>query len=425
MPLKNKNTISETPKWLIIFCLVFAAEMIFGLPFHVVRYFRPTFMAVFNITNAELGDAMAIYGITAMISYFPSGVIADHFSARKLMSFSLFATALGGIYLATIPNQLGLSIVFGYWGISTILFFWSAMIRATRKWGGKLAQGRAFGILDGGRGLLSAAAATIAVFLLAAWLPKELEFISSTQRIQALNSVVYFYSFLAFGTSILVWLFIPESKLKELDETTHLMASTKKVLSNSTAWLQALIVISAYCGYRGLDFYALYAVDILDMNEVSASQFVANANYLRPIAAIGAGFLADRFTTLKTILVTFTLLFFSYLILIFTAPSSTAVNIVTVDILFTFVAVYALRGVYFALFEETNISEKHTGTTVGLISFIGFTPDIFFNSIAGRILDASTGPAGFHNFYLFLSLFAVTGIIATSVLAYKHRRRVS
>ena len=66
------------------------------------------------------------------------------------MSFSLVATAFGGIYMATIPSQIGLAMLFAYWGITNILLFWSAMLRATRKWGGKFAQGRAFGMLDGG-----------------------------------------------------------------------------------------------------------------------------------------------------------------------------------------------------------------------------------------------------------------------------------
>ena len=69
-------------------------------------------------------------------AYFPSGVIADHFSSRKLMSFSLFATGMGGFYFVTIPGQMGLSLLFGYWGITNILLFWAAMIRATREWGG-------------------------------------------------------------------------------------------------------------------------------------------------------------------------------------------------------------------------------------------------------------------------------------------------
>lgn len=52
--------------------------------------------------------------------------------------------------MATIPGVLGMSIRFAYWGTTTVLLFWAAMIRTTREWGGALAQGRAFRILEGG-----------------------------------------------------------------------------------------------------------------------------------------------------------------------------------------------------------------------------------------------------------------------------------
>lgn len=395
--------------------------MIFGLPFHVVRYFRPTLLDVFNLTNAKLGDAIAVYGVTAMISYFPSGVIADRFSARKLMSLSLLATALGGVYMATIPGQTGLSLLFGYWGVTTILLFWSAMIRATREWGGKLAQGRAFGLLDGGRGLVGAGAATIAVFFLSGLLPSDLDNVTDIQRTHALKAIIYFYSVLTFGTAILIWFFIPDSDTN--NSHSRSFTGIPKVLRNRLAWLQAIIVVCAYCGYRGLDFYALYGIDVLGMNEVSAARFVSNATFLRPIAAIGAGFLADRFTTKKVIWGTFALLLLSYLVLSLVSPAQNVQNILFINLIFTFMAVYALRGVYFALFEETNVSGKLTGTTVGLISLIGFTPDIFFNSIAGRILDASPGIEGYHNFYLFLCVFAGIGLMATLALAHRVKRK--
>lgn len=428
-PMPNTSELNEElkkpSKFIIILCLIVAGEVIFGLPFHVLRYFRPTMLAVFDISNAEIGDAFAIYGIMAMLSYFPSGIVADHFSARKLMSFSLFATALGGIYLATIPNHLGLTILFGYWGITTIFLFWGAMIRATREWGGKLAQGRAFGILDGGRGLMGAVAATIAVFFLALFLSSDLENISQVQRIQALKAVIWFYTLLTFGTAVLVWFFIPDTQLAPSKSSTHPVAGIKKVLQNRLAWLQAIIVVCAYCGYRGLDFYALYGIDILGMNEVSAARFVSYATYLRPVAAIGAGFLADRYTTKKVIGSTFALLLLSYQVLIFVSPGANVTYIIFINLFFTFMAVYALRGVYFALFEETNISGSLTGTTVGLISLIGFTPDIFFNSIAGRILDGSPGIEGYHKFYLFLGLFASLGMLATFLLARRSKRIIS
>ena len=409
----------RTPhRWLIISCLIFAGEMIFSLPFHIPRYFRPTMLNVLNLSNTNLGDAFAIYGIMAMASYFPSGVFADRLSARKLMSISLAATALGGIYLATIPGRFGLSILFGYWGVTTILLFWSAMLKVTREWGGVLAQGRAFGLLDGGRGLAGAGAATVAVFLLAANFPDQVEYVTHLQRVQAFKSVIYFYSFLTFVAAVLVWHFIPETEYHKSYTNSHTFTGMARVLRSRAAWLQAIIVVCAYCGYRGLDYYALYGIDILGMNEIASARFVSNATYLRPVAAITAGIMADRYSSKKAIGSTFSILLLSYLILLVAVPSPNTMNIIFTNLTFTYITVYALRGVYFALFEETNVPDGLTGTTVGLVSLVGFTPDVFFSSIAGRILDGSPGLAGYHNFFGFLSLFAGMGVVATVVLAF-------
>jgi len=69
-----------------------------------------------------------------------------------------------------------------------------------------------------------------------------------------------------------------------------------------------------------------------------------------------------------------------------------------------------------SLIEETKISSRHTGTAVGIISVIGFTPDIFFASIAGRILDASPGIEGHQQYFLMLSGFAMVGMLACILL---------
>lgn len=73
----------------LILVLVVAGELIFSLPFHIPRFFRPTMLEVFQLTNAQLGDIFAVYGVVAMLSYFPGGVLADRFAPRKLMTFSL------------------------------------------------------------------------------------------------------------------------------------------------------------------------------------------------------------------------------------------------------------------------------------------------------------------------------------------------
>ena len=126
--------------------LILAGEAVFALPFHVARFFRPTVLEVFGLSNTELGAAQGVYGILAMISYFLGGPLADRFPAHKLLATSLWSTAAGGLYMATFPDYRGASILWGFFGITTILLFWAALIRATRDWGGHDTQGRAYGL---------------------------------------------------------------------------------------------------------------------------------------------------------------------------------------------------------------------------------------------------------------------------------------
>ena len=420
MPEEDLKSKKHTPRWLVIVCLILAGEMIFSLPFHVPRFFRPTLLEVLNMSNAEFGDAFVLYGIMAMLSYLPGGMIADRISARKLIAFSLVATALGGIFFAMFPGQTGLALIFGYWGITTVLLLWAAMIRATREWGGELAQGKAFGLLDGGRGLAGAGAASLAVILLAYVLPEDIDTINLENRTSAMRSVIYFYSLATFGAALMVWFFIPDSKMESKKSEFGKFPGIKYVLRNPAVWLQAVVVICAYVGYKGLDYYTTYAVDILGMDEVMAARYMSNASYLRAFSAIAAGFIADRITSRRVIGISFTGVLISYIILMLLYPEPKFMNIIYGNLIFTFIAVYALRGVYFALIEETRVRARYTGTAVGLISVIGFTPDIFFYSAGGRIIDAAPGFPGFQNYFLFLAGFALIGMLATLALLFRN-----
>jgi len=78
----------------------------------------------------------------------------------------------------------------------------------------------------------------------------------------------------------------------------------------------------------------------------------------------------------------------------------TALNtVVMANLLITFIAVYALRGIYFSLIEEAVVDSRVTAAAVVLISMLGFTPDIFFAAVSGRILDANSVAVGFENYF--------------------------
>ena len=390
--------------------------MVFSLPFHVTRFFRPTFLEVFDLSNAALGDIFAFYGVVAMLAYFPGGAIADRFSARKLMAVSLLFTALGGFYMAQLPSKLGLSILFAYWGATSILLFWAALIKTTREWGGDLSQGRAFGFLDGGRGLVAAAVASLALIVIKFVIPIEFDDLDSLQRRQALQQVIYFYTFMTLLVAVFVWQTVPDSKKHLTLSARDYSYNIPVLVRKPVVWLQAIVIVCAYCGYKGLDNYGLYAVEVLEMSQMKSAEFMSYAAYLRPLAAICAGYIVDRYFASKIICIAFAIALTSYLLLAALIPNVHIIWIIYANVLITFAAIYSLRGVYFALLEETNTAHHVTGVTVGLVSFVGFTPDIFFAPISGRILDSAQGLVGFQLYFGFLAVFMIAGLVTTLIL---------
>ena len=390
--------------------LVLAGEIIFGLPFHLARFFRPTYLDVFNISNTNLGDVYAVYGLTAMISYFFGGMLADKYSPRILMSLSLVLTSIGGFFISTIPELSSIFIIYGYWGITTIFLFWSAMIKATKEWGGEYSQGKAFGILDGGRGLFATIVSLVAIYLFTAFLTQEVTFADPSEKRKAFQSVIILYSSLTLLIGIIVWLFLPDNNA-DVKRKESIFKNLTKVIKNPLVWLNAGIIVCAYSAYKGLDNTTLYAHEVLGMNEVDAAKVFSYGSLIRPIAAIAAGIIADRWISSRVILVMFSCLTLIFALLAMSDTMLLYPAVVLLNIYITFFLVFAIRGIYFAVVQETKVNSNVTGTAAGVISFIGFTPDIFFGSISGRILDANPGVVGHQNYFLFLTVIAFFGIV--------------
>jgi len=409
--IKNKHRILQ------IIILILAGELVFSLPFHLARFFRPTFLDIFNLSNTNLGDIFAVYGLMAMISYFLGGIIADKISARKLMAVSLLLTASGGIYMSTIPDLFGMTLLYAYWGITTTFLFWAAMLKATKEWGGENTQGKAFGLLEGGRGALASLLSAIAIIIFASFLPLQVNLASATERLNGFRSIILFYSSLTAIGAILVWKFLPESQVHATkEERTITFKSLTKVLSSRLVWCTSCVIICAYSTYKGLDNMTLYAYEVMGMNEVEAATLFTYASLTRPIAAVFAGILADKIIASRVILLMFCMLICSFCSFIFADGSAPWITFITINIFVTFFAVFAIRGIYFALIQEINTPSQITGTTIGIVSFVGFTPEIFFGSISGRILDANPGLEGHQNYFIFLVMIALIGIFTICLM---------
>jgi len=364
--------------------------------------------------------------------------------------------------MATFPSYHGALMLWSFYGVSTILLFWAALIKATREWGGIAHQGRAYGLLDGGRGVLAAVLASLGVLLFSVSFPGGYEQASLAQREAVLRTIILGYTLVTALAGVFVWFalrprspFIPsqpnvqpqaqspdrlpsststrsvvsDSERVTVSATNHLSAVASKestagwrqryavVMRRPTVWLQAVIVLCAYVGYKGFDNYSLFAVQAYGLSEEKAAGIVALGAWVRPIAAIGAGLFGDRIRPSRALAVLFALLLVSYLFFAIGEPRAATSWVLIGNTLLTCVAIFGLRGLYFAVFEEAKLNATVTGTAIGIVSVFGYTPDIFVALVAGILIDRSPGLPGHQHFFWFLAAFALMGLIASMGLA--------
>ncbi|MGJ8658637.1 MAG: MFS transporter [Cellulophaga fucicola] len=412
--------------WLYLFLLILSGEAVFILPFVLARVFRPTVLEVFNLTNLELGTCFSVYGFVAMASYLLGGPIADRFPPRKLIAIALFATALGGLVLAANPSYFVLKVLYGYWGFTTIFLFWAPMIKATRVWGGNTSQGKAFGFLDGGRGLVGASFGALGVFIFSLFIIGAVETASLANRTEAFNYIVWVTSAIIVVIGIIVWFFLKSNSVKE-EEIQIQSISThqiKTVLKIPSIWLLMVIILCAYVGYKITDVFSLYAKEVMLYNEVKSAEIGTLLLFIRPIIGILIGFIADRSKTTLWLIISFILSILGSLLFASGIITPTSTTLFLVSILITVTGVYAVRSLYFATMQEGHIPLVLTGTAVGLISIIGYTPDIFAGPLMGVLLDNSPGELGHQHVFIMLASFSLIGLLA-SVLFYRLQHKKS
>jgi len=154
------------------------------------------------------------------------------------------------------------------------------------------------------------------------------------------------------------------------------------------------------------------SVQHLDASE--AAELFSLSAWLRPLAALLAGFAADRAGTSKVTALLFVAAALGAVLLALMGSSPLSLVLPLLGSLVF--CVCALRGVYFALLEEMKLPAYFTGTAIGMVSVVGYLPDVFFAPLAGRILDGTPGLGGFLRLYALLGAILALGFMASVML---------
>jgi len=411
----KSNDLTMTQRYLKLAVLVLIAGNIYPL-IYLRQNFELSIVETFGISSAEINDNYFWLGIIYVVTYIPSGWLADKVSPRILMSFSLLMAGLLGVWFASVPSPGSITLIFVGWGIAAGLTFWSALIKATTLLARSDEQGRFFGILDGGRGLIEAILATIALSMFA-------YFTNSVGQdtSQALVKVIWLYVAMMLVLAPIAFFILDDPDSSELGVETKersgrsVWIDLEEVVSKPEIWLCAFCIMTGYQLFWATYSFSAYMQNEFGLTAVTVGFITVAKLWMRPIGAASAGFAGDFLNTEK-VLAGLMLAASLALAALAVAPIGIGVVLLLGIVLVIGFLTYAVRGIFWATLESCNVSNSIKGLAIGLISFVGYSPDVYLPKLNNFLLAAYPGKTGYAIYYLIIAAMGVLGAIAALIL---------
>ncbi|WP_193063682.1 MFS transporter [Oceanobacillus oncorhynchi] len=407
--------------------IVLAGGAIFPLLYLRTNY-QETILEVYGLSLSELNIILSALGIAYVVGYFPSGWIADKFSAKKLLTISLLGVGAAGIWFAQVPSYPFIITIFVIWGIFTVLTFWSAHMKLVKLISKKEEEGRFFGILDGGKGVIEAVLASIAISMFSAVLGTST---ALADKEAALVSVVYMYSIILIIVAVLIMLFVneDETSTKQTDdngvkkESKNVgLKAIKNVLTNKSVLLLGVIIFMAYIVAWTIYYVGGFLQTNIGVTASAVGTITVIMLWMRPIGGILGGFLGDKFGKSYILILSLAL---GTIVLVFMAllPSGLPHIYFNILVILIGLAVYSIRGLYWSLLGDCDIKDDELGLSIGLVSFIGYLPDILLPLLVSWMMSSFGEATGYNAYFIFSAIAGVIAIVVTFIFSADVKRR--
>ena len=401
---------SALRRYLQLGVLILAGGAIYPL-IYLRQNFEISILESFGITITQLGQCYAMLGVIFVVTYLPSGWLADKVSPRWLLSFSLALTAVLGLWFSQMPSFEVLLFIFAGWGVVTGLTFWAALIKGVAVLARHDEQGRFFGLLDGGRGLVEAILATIAV----AWFAHSLDTLGQATSV-ALQKVIYLYIGFALLLSPIVLFTIDDIKGDESSvgagrASGTLWVDLKTLFAKQELWLAAFCILCGYQLFWATYSFSGYLQQSYGLTAVAVGSITVAKLWTRPIGAVAAGFVGDRFNREK-VLAGLMLAGSVALAGLIILPLTASVGMLLTVVMFVGLMTYAIRGIFWATLDSCNIPIRIKGLAIGVISLVGYSPDIYLPLINGAVLEGYPGKPGYSIYFAGIVFMGLLGTLS-------------
>ncbi len=399
--------------------IVLAAGAIYPVIYLRTNY-QVTLLEVFNLSQAQLNNFYSMLGIAYVIGYIPSGLLADKVPAKWLIGISLLGVSLCGFWFAQVPGAGAVNAIFFLWGIFSVFTFWSSHMKIVKLLSTEKDEGRFFGILDGGRGVVEAVMASVGLAIFASVLGGS-EALADKQS--AMVSVIYLYSAIVLAAAVLILIFVDsDKKLIALSGNTGERAESEKfhikdigaLLKNKYVYLMGGIIFMGYAVFWTVYYIGGFLQTNKMMDAVTVASITVIILWMRPVGGFLGGIFADKIGKPKTngIALAGAALFLVAAALLPLTGMGISAAVVVLGIF-----LYAIRGTYWSFLGMSKIPTAMMGTAIGLISFIGYLPDIILPQMNTYLWNTFGDQGGYVAYFIVSAVFGALGIAIIAIYA--------
>lgn len=406
---------ANSKKWISFGTLVLGAGTIYKLGFLKDAFYVPM-QEFMGLSHTQIGTAMSVAGLISTFGFLASIYLTDRVSKKIMIPMSLIGIGLLGLGLSTFPPYWLFLLIYCGLAICADMLYWPTMLKTVRLLGTKEEQGRMFGIMEAGRGLIDTVVAFGALGIFAAM----------GSSAAGLKAAILFYAAVPMVIGIISYFLLEPDEIKnvtdageKLDKNKTALDGVIRALKNRNIWLVSFNVFAVYSVYCGLTYFIPFLKDVYALPAVLVGAYgIINQYGLKMLGGPVGGFLSDKVFHSAThyLKIVFAITGAALAAFSFLPHGSMNVYFGMLMTLSIGACVFSMRAIFFAPMDEVDVPREITGSAMSLGAFVGYLPGAFMYSVYGNILDRNPGMGGYRIVFLLMAVFAAAGFFLSSYI---------
>lgn len=376
-------------------------------PMYLKNIFYDPLMQAIGCSNADLGMMVSMYGIAAVVCYLPSGIVADKFRMRTLATVGFVGTAALTFVYAALPSLVVCYIIFLGMGVTSILIWWGTRYKVIRLCCEENEYSQKIGISYSIYGLAGLVVGLVNTAIVA----------SFADAVTGVRVMIVFLGAILLIMGVLSYILIPDFK-GEISQNSGLFDLKDAVEAfkwPGVIWA-ALTMFFVYSVYQGATYTTPYMTQAFGADDTLVNVIGLIRTYgIGLLAGPVVGWLATKIKSASKAMVICFLLSIGLLIGFIIMPTTAGVAVVaSMVVLFGFTT-YGAFSIGSSPLSEIKMPMRIFGTATGLLSVIGFMPDMFIHAWYGSMIDAK-GLDAYPQIFGIETALAVIGIFCLAML---------